>query len=300
MKKDLFDLRRFDGTGGGESGNGGDASHASGESTQVLYGRKDDGPEAGGDDGGSGHDADGNGAADSKDLSSEFEDLIKGKYKDIYDKRVQDNINRRFKASKELEEKISRYSDVLNPLYDRYDVDNIDDLEAAMQQDDDLVRDKAMELGLSPEAYRRQMALEQQNRRAAEQLQAIEGQKQAEKDMQEWVSQSAELNKMYPEFDLAAELENPDFVADLRAGKSVRKAYESAHLDDILGGAIVKVAQQTAKNVTDNIRARGFRPEENGTSNAPGIVIKNDPTKYDEKDLMEIRRRVSNGEKIIL
>ena len=51
-----------------------------------------------------------------------------------------------------------------------------------------------------------------------------------------------------------------------------------------------------APKVTDNIRARGARPVENGSNQAAAATIKNDVTKLTAKDRAEIVKRVKNGE----
>ena len=96
MRKRYFDLHQFEGEAGG--GNSGDASH--GESgTTILYGKQaeelanETEPE-------DGHDA-GDDESEEQKRQAEFEKLIKGDYKDLYDKSVKDNIDRRFKNVRE-------------------------------------------------------------------------------------------------------------------------------------------------------------------------------------------------------
>ena len=57
-------------------------------------------------------------------------------------------------------------------------------------------------------------------------------------------------------------------------------------------------ANKVSKKVTDNIRARGARPVENGSNQVAAATVKNDVTKLTAKDRAEIVKRVKNGEKI--
>ena len=50
--------------------------------------------------------------------------------------------------------------------------------------------------------------------------------------------------------------------------------------------------------VTDNIRAKGSRPLENGTSQQGAFIVKNDVNALTKEDRAEIARRVRRGEVI--
>lgn len=51
--------------------------------------------------------------------------------------------------------------------------------------------------------------------------------------VRDWKEQAVLLKRIYPGFDLDQEVRNPEFLAMLRAGLSVRRAYEVLHLDEI-------------------------------------------------------------------
>ena len=86
----------------------------------------------------------------------------------------------------------------------------------------------------------------------------------------------------------------------LRAGVPVRDAYEVSHLGDIQARNAAKAAAEMEKRVMDNVRAKGMRPNENGTTSQPGVIVKNDPSKFTKADREEIARRVRRGERIVL
>ena len=85
----------------------------------------------------------------------------------------------------------------------------------------------------------------------------------------------------------------------LRQDWSVTDAYVAIHAKELIARGIGTAAERAQKNVMDNIRARGMRPAENGTDSKAGVIIKKDPSQFDNKDLEEIRKRVANGEKIV-
>ena len=85
----------------------------------------------------------------------------------------------------------------------------------------------------------------------------------------------------------------------LKAGVPVQHAYEVIHMDAIKAGVAQSAAQTAARQVTDNVRARGARPAENGVSSGSGFLVKSDVSKLTKKDRAEIARRAAHGEKIV-
>ena len=105
-----------------------------------------------------------------------------------------------------------------------------------------------------------------------------------------------ELQQLYPNFDLTKELENDEFREDaLHSGKPLRKVYEAAHLDEILQGAVQTTAQKVRESVTNNIRARGMRPAENGTK-IGSVSVKKNVNDLTDKDIDRIIARARAGE----
>ena len=130
-------------------------------------------------------------------------------------------------------------------------------------------------------------------RRAAEEQ---EGQKQVQAQVQQWMQDAEVLQQKFPQFDLSVEMENPTFMSMLKAGTPVEHAYKVMHFDEIMSGAMQQASIRTEKNVTDNIRARGNRPVENGTARQSAFTIKDDVSKLTKKDRAEIARRAARGD----
>ena len=84
----------------------------------------------------------------------------------------------------------------------------------------------------------------------------------------------------------------------LRAGVPVQHAYEVVHMDQIKAGVAAMQAKATEKQVVDGIRAKGARPQENGTTSQGAFIVKDDVSKLSKRDRAEIIRRAARGEHI--
>lgn len=111
-----------------------------------------------------------------------------------------------------------------------------------------------------------------------------------------WYREGELTGRIYPQFDMGRELDNPLFQTLLRAGVPVRQAYETTHMEDIKSLLAQQVARQTEKRVVDAIRAKGSRPAENGTAGQSAFTVKQDVSKFSRQDRAEIARRVQRGE----
>ena len=79
----------------------------------------------------------------------------------------------------------------------------------------------------------------------------------------------------------------------------MKTAFEVAHMDELMSGAMHYTAQKVAQQVTNNIRAKAARPAENGMSNKAAVHdVRADVTKLSKADRDEIARRIQRGEKI--
>mgnify|MGYP000640554912 CR=1 FL=1 len=108
--------------------------------------------------------------------------------------------------------------------------------------------------------------------------------------------QADALKEIYPDFSFDEEVENKDFLQLLQNGIDVRTAYEVAHHDEIMRGAMQMASAKTAERVTDGIRAKGLRPPENVSSKP--VEQKIDISKLTAKDIDELSKRAARGEKI--
>ena len=237
------------------------------------------------------------------DRQAEFEKLIKGDYKDLFAQRTQQIIDSRFKDYKALESQKNSITPVMEALAIKYGVNDPQELLKAIEEDNAYFEQEAAKRGYDAEEFKRIRKLETEYNQMKMTIDEQTRAQEAAQVMQRWTEQAETLKGMYPAFDLQAESSHPEtgerFRALLRNGIDVKTAYEVIHKDDIIGGAMHYTAEQVTKKVTDNIRARGLRPTENGTSgNAPAVIRKSDPRTFTRKDREEISRRVLRGENI--
>lgn len=238
-----------------------------------------------------------------------FESLIKGEYKELYDERVQSTINARFKQMKGLEERVAQLDELqpmLEMLASKYGVDakNVDKLVSAIQEDDSYYQDEAMQKGLTVEQLKNIKKMERENAEFKRAAAERERQENAARVYANWQQQADACKQMYANFDLRSEIESPEtgkrFTDLLKSGVDVKTAFEVIHKDEIIGSAMQYTAQQVQQKVTNDIRARGLRPEENGGSNSAAVITKSDPSKWTKKDRDAIAKRVLRGERIEL
>ena len=238
------------------------------------------------------------------DLNAEFEKLIKGQYKEQYDARMQDTIRSRLKGKDsqiaELTDKQDAVSPILELLAKKHGVDatDIDALRKAIEADDSYFEEEALERGLTVQQLKEIRKMERENAELRKQMQAQQTQENANKLYASWMNQAEDAKKVYPSFDLKAEMQNPKFVDLLRSNIDVRTAYEVLHKDDIIRGAMQFTAQTVESKIAKNIAAQGARPAENGMSSGSPAVVKSDVSQLSRADRDEIRRRVARGEKI--
>ena len=234
------------------------------------------------------------------DPEAEFDALIKGQYKQQYDARMQDTIQRRLKGTKETVDKYNALQPVLEILGKKHGVDatDVDALLKAIEEDDTYFEDAAMEMGMTVQQFKKFRSMERENaelRRAQQERQTREN---ANKLYAGWMQQAEQTKAVYPSFSLEAEMRNPRFLDLLKSNIDVRTAYEVLHKDEIIPAAMQFTAKTVESKLAKKIAAGGARPAENGMSSGSAAVVKSDVSQLSKADRREIIRRVERGEKI--
>ena len=234
------------------------------------------------------------------DRNAEFEKLIKGEYKDLYDAKMQDTIQKRLKSSKETVEKYNSLTPTLEILAKKYGVDigDIESLNKAIQEDDSYYEEEALEKGITVQQLKEIRKMERENAALKAQMEEAQRQKNGKKLYASWMQQADETKKVYPSFDIQTEMNNPQFLALLRSNIDVRTAYEVTHKDEIIQGAMQFTAQTVESKLAKKIASNGARPAENGMNSQSAAVVKSDVSQLSKADRAEIIRRVQRGEKI--
>lgn len=235
------------------------------------------------------------------DPSKEFEALIKGQYKDQFDARVQDILQKRLKGSKEMESKYNAQQPIMELLAKKYGLKDASDSEAlakAIEEDDSFFEEEAMKRGLTVQQYKEIRAMERENANLRRQMQESERKENANKLYAQWMNQAEELKKVYSNFDLRSEMENQQFLSLLRSGIDMKTAFEVLHKDELIPAAMQMAVKSATQSVVNSVISGRSRPSENGNSGQGAVLTKSDVSKLSRADRDEIRRRVARGEKI--
>lgn len=234
------------------------------------------------------------------DRNAAFEALIKGEYKDLYDARVQDTVQKRLKGSKETVDRYNALTPTIEILAKKYGVDanDIEALNRAIEEDDTYFEDEALQRGITVEQLKEIRKMERENAELKRQMTERETQEKASKLYAGWMEQAEQAKAVYPSFDLQAEMANPRFLDLLRSNVDVRTAYEVLHKDEIIPAAMQFTARTVEQKLTNKIISGGARPAENGMSSQGAAVTKSDVSQLSKADRQEIIRRVQRGEKI--
>lgn len=120
-------------------------------------------------------------------------------------------------------------------------------------------------------------------------------QQMAQAHVQKITRQAEELKSLYPDFDLAKELEDPEFkyLIHPRGGKlSVKRAYESIHSDEVQARQAQVVAETVKQQIANAIRSGSFRPTENGTGAKAASVATVNPRKMTQREREDFKRMI--------
>ena len=238
--------------------------------------------------------------AQPEDRNAKFEELIKGEFKDLYDAKMQDTIQKRLKGTKETVEQYEALKPTLEILSKKYgvDVSDIKALSKAIEEDDSYFEEEAMEKGISVEQLKEIRRMERENSQLKAQMEEANRKDSANRLYAQWMGQAEQTQSIYPSFNLETEMQNPRFLDLLRSNVDVRTAYEVLHKDEIIPAFAQHTAKVVEQKLTNKIIANGARPVENGNSSQSAVITKSDVSQLSKEDRQEIARRVARGEKI--
>ncbi len=237
--------------------------------------------------------------AGSDDRRSAYK-KFKAEYRDLYESDVSGIIKGRLKEHKELETKLKEQDKIVSLLSEKYGVSDTAGLYDAIRGDSAYWAQAAENADMTPEQYMSMMELQSKNKSYEKQLREIRAENAAREQYNRWLDEAKELKKVYPDFDLNAELSNPRFRAliSARDGElrtSLKQAYELFHMDEIISSN----KQQTAEHVIDNVKARGLRPTEAGVASAAALTYNGTAVEnLTREQRAEMAKRASYGEDI--
>lgn len=234
------------------------------------------------------------------DKNARFEELIKGEFKEEFDRRIQNNLKRRFKESSELKERNSQNEQIINALKAKYGISESDPsrLMEAINNDDFFIREEARKRGMNADTLKKLKALEFENRSMKERIRRERSEAAMNETLRAWMESGKSLSEKHPDFDLEREASNPRFIQLLKGGADPETAYYAIHHSEILKNAIEKAVNDTREKTAQSIKARGNRPPENGTNQKSTALFKTDVSRLTPAQRAEIAERVSRGEVI--
>ena len=290
-------IQLFADGGGGEGGTGAGAAAAAAGQTgaatakpqtsgaknplaNVQYGTEADSAAAG------------QGERIADDRAAQFDALIKGDYKDLYEAKLKDTISKRLKGN--------ALSPVLSLLAGKYGVDanDVEALSKAIEDDETFYEDEALEKGLTVQQVKEIRKMQRENEALKAQMDQRKSQEQANQTYAAWMEEAAKIKEIYPSFDLQTELQNPQMQRLLLANVPMMDAFKALHSDEIIGGAMRFTAGQVAQKVANSVAAGRKRPSEGAMGSQGAVVSKRDVSQLTKADRLEIIRRAERGAKI--
>lgn len=229
-----------------------------------------------------------------------------------YNREMQATIQARLRTAKAAEDTMGKLAPALEVLARKYNLDpdnmDYDALTQAINDDDGFYENKALELGVPLETAKKidqeERAAARQKREEARTLEQQKIQQHIQKHIQKLQEQGEALKKIFPNFDLRTELQNPAFARMTAPGVgiSVEDAYYAVHRKEIQTAAMQVTAQKTAQKISNSIQAGQRRPMENGTSaQAPSVITfdyKHASQEQRNEFKRKLRERMARGEKV--
>lgn len=113
---------------------------------------------------------------------------------------------------------------------------------------------------------------------------------------QAWEKEAEEMKALYPGFDLRREIrENSGFASLLQAGVGVRRAWEAANLEAILGEAMRYAAVTAGKKTAQGVLRQAGRVQENSVLDRASSLSHRDVNSLTGPDILKILDAVSRG-----
>lgn len=207
------------------------------------------------------------------DPDAEFEQLIRGQYKDQYNARVQDIVRKRLKGQQQTLEQYRALEPSLELLAQKYGVEAKD-----------------------PKALAQAIQAQEQPHREGEALQEQERRANARRQYEQWMWQAQQAKEQYPMLELTQEVKNPRFMELISSGVSVADAYLVAHRDEIIPAAMHYTAKAVEEKLANRIAANGLRPSESAIATHGTALVADQVAHMSRAQRQDIIRRVQRGE----
>lgn len=225
-----------------------------------------------------------------------------------YNKEMQKIMSARMKGEKEAKESLEKMAPAIEVMARKYGLDpknmDYDALAKAINDDDAYYEEKALEMGVSVETAKRVDQMERNTERQKAQEQRTLQEQAIQQHFVKLEQQGEAMKKVFPNFDLRKELQNPAFARMTAPGVgiSVEDAYYAVHRNEIQTAAMQVTAQKTAEKISNAIASGSRRPDESGASSqAPSVSTfdyRNASREQREALKRRIREAAATGKKL--
>ncbi len=227
------------------------------------------------------------GAGRSPASAEEFDELISGRYRELYKSRVSAIVKDRLKASKDTERKYEKLAPAIGALAEKYGV-GADDTDALLRA---IGKDAEKASGPSGTGEKK-LPDEAKTGNASPESAG------AETVYSGWIDQAEKAKERFPSLDLKSELGNPEFASLLLGGVDVERAYVAAHADEILPAVMKFALREAGRKMAGRLADNDARAPENGASSRSAALPVSDVRQLTRAQRQEIIRRVGKGEVI--
>ena len=225
-----------------------------------------------------------------------------------YNKQMQAVVQSRLRSAKTAEENLTKLTPAVELLARKYNLDpanvDYDALAKAINDDNDYYEQKALEMGVSVETAKKIDNEERENAREQAQAERTLQEQKYQEHFARLEQQGEALKRIFPNFDLRTELQNPAFarMTHPNVGISVEDAYHAVHRKEIEAAGMRASAQITAQKISNSIQAGSRRPNESGVSSQAPSVNTFDYSRASREQReafkRDLRARMARGEKV--
>lgn len=241
---------------------------------------------------------------DQQQIDAEWEDAKRGRFKSQFGRDVQRAVADRFKNQKDLQGELDQMQPMLRAMARKYRVDpgDIEALSNAVMDDDSVYEEFALEHGMSTEAAKDYMALQDEHDAAERDRQNAQIDQMIREHLAGLRQQEAELRQIYPNFNLDAEMQDERFQSMLQPGTkwTVEDAYHAVHHRELGPQAMATGVQIAQKRMANSMAMNQARPVEGGLRSRGGVTLTVDPNSLTRDQMRALRERVRRGEKVYL
>ena len=258
--------------------------------------------------------------ADGEENSEEeFEKLIKGKYKNVYQNRVQslvkDRLSTKDRQISDMQKKENTGNQIFALIANKYNVqpDDLDGLLKAVSEDKDLFAEKALAAGMTTEEARNNFFTQQKTNAQEEELETLRREKAARELDTHLRSIAAETQKEFPNFNLEDEFQNPafrtalDFIAQQRNEQNEKTgrndeiydlttAYKMAHFDELQKDLVKRSSSAAISAAAQSIQSGARRPTENAVKKSGTTTQRKSVEDMSDAEFDAFYEKVRRGE----